>query len=422
MISAEGVAARLDALGEVGVRPEGVFRLAWTGEDATTGVWFEHQAAAAGLRAERDPAGNRWACPDSESPWWAVGSHLDSVRGGGRFDGPLGVACGFEIASGAELSRPIAVLSFADEEGARFNTPTFGSKALAGRLDVATVLARRDEDGVAVADAMRAAGVDPGGIADAPAWLQKLAGFVEIHIDQTTELARAGEPVGVVSSLAARTRLEVTLTGRADHAGTTPRSERRDALAAAARLIVGAEEAAAAASSRDRDPRSLGHGDPRPLGHGDSGQLTITASRIITKPNAPTTIAAEVRLWIDARAPGFAAIDAWRTRLDSLVGELEERTGVAIEVAVASRSDPREFAGEVRSALARAAEEVLGHRPPELVCFAGHDAGVLAEHVPAGMLLVRNPTGVSHSPHEAVSLADAAIAARVVQRALGLVG
>jgi N-carbamoyl-L-amino-acid hydrolase len=419
VISGEDLGVRMDALGDVGVRPDGVFRLAWTAEDAATGAWFEEQAEGTGLRVARDPAGNRWACPDAEPPWWAVGSHLDSVRGGGRFDGPLGVACGFEIAAAAARGargrgagaaagrsrRPVAVLSFADEEGARFNTPTFGSKVLAGRLDLASVLARRDDEGVALADAMRAAGVDPGGLADASAWLEKLAGFIEIHIDQTTELARAGEPIGVVSALAARTRLEVTLTGRADHAGTTPRAERRDALAAAARLIVGAEDLAA-------DPGSL---------DGDPGPLTITTSRIVARPNAPTTIAAEVRLWIDARAPRFAAVDAWRERFDALVGELEQRTGVAIKVGVASRSDPREFPGELRAALARAGEDVVGHPPPVLVCFAGHDAGVLAEHVPAGVLLVRNPTGVSHSPQEAVSLDDAAIAARVVQRALELV-
>jgi beta-ureidopropionase / N-carbamoyl-L-amino-acid hydrolase len=400
MITAEGLVARLDGLDEIGTGPDGVWRLAWTGEDAAARRWFEAQASGAGLRVARDPAGNLWACPDVEPPWWAVGSHLDSVRGGGRFDGPLGVACGFEIAqAGANGRRPIAVLSFADEEGARFNTPTFGSKALAGRLDVAAVLDRRDDDGVSLRDAMAAAGVDPGGIAKAPGWVERLAGFIEIHIDQTTELARAGVPVGVVRALAARTRLEVTLTGRADHAGTTPRAERRDALAAAARLIVGAEDL-----SLD----------------GDHGPLTVTASRIINKPNAPTTISAEVRLWIDARAPSFGAIDAWRSRLGELVGELQERTGVAIEIATASRSDPREFSGEVRAALSRATEEVVGQAAPELVCFAGHDAGVLAERVPAAMLLVRNPTGISHSPEEAVSLEDGAIAARVVDRALEL--
>ncbi len=401
MITTEALTVRFDALDDIGVGPEGVYRLAWTEEDALTRAWFERQAAEVGLRVERDPAGNLWACPDADPPWWGVGSHLDSVRGGGRFDGPLGVACAFEITAAG--GPPIAVVSFADEEGARFNTPTFGSKALVGRLDLPAVLERSDDDGVSLADAMRASGVDPDAIGRAPEWLRtRLAGFVEIHIDQTTELARAGEPVGVVSALAARTRLEVRLTGRADHAGTTPRSERRDALAAAARLIVGAEDLALKASSLD----------------GDHGPLTVTASRIITKPNAPTTIAAEVRLWIDARAPGFDAIDAWRARVDSLVGELAVRTGVEIEVAVASRSDARKFAPELRAALSRAAEDVLGHAPPELVCFAGHDAGVLAERVPAAMLFVRNPTGISHSPQETVSLEDAAVASEVVARAL----
>ena len=411
VITEETLAARFDALGDIGVGPEGVQRLAWTEEDAATRAWFERQAADVGLRVERDPAGNLWACPDAEPPWWAVGSHLDSVRGGGRFDGPLGVACGFEIA--ARCERPIAVLSFADEEGARFNTPTFGSKALAGRLDLPSVLERRDNDGVSLAEAMRAAGVEPDAIDAAPAWLKRLTGFIEIHIDQTTELARAGEPVGVVRALAARTRLEVRLTGQADHAGTTPRAERRDALSAAARLIVAAEDLAWSAAP---DGGALAGADSTL--DGDPAPLTVTASRIITKPNAPTTIASEVRLWIDARAPAFEAIDAWRARLDSSVSDLTERTGVEIELTVASRSDPREFAPKLRAALTRAAEELLGHAPAELLCFAGHDAGVLAEHVPAAMLFVRNPTGVSHSPEETVSLADAALAARVVARAL----
>jgi N-carbamoyl-L-amino-acid hydrolase len=404
MITAKGLAARMDSLAYIGVRAEGVYRMAWSGEDAATRAWFEEQATDAGLRVARDPVGNLWACPDTAAPWWGIGSHLDSVRGGGQFDGPLGVACGFEIA--AAVPQAVAVLSFADEEGARFNTPTFGSKALAGRLDLPAVLDRRDDDGMTLGAAMRAAGVDPGGIGEATAGLQRLRGFVEIHIDQTTELARAGQPVGVVSSLAARTRLEVRLTGRADHSGTTPQSERRDALSAAARLIVGAEDLAGAHSSLD----------------GDHPPLTVTVARIITKPNAPTTIAAEVRLWVDARAPSFAAIDGWRARLDELVGELEARTGVEIEVAVASRSDPREFSPELRAALARATEDVVGQSGPELVCYAGHDAGVLAERVPAAMLFVRNPTGVSHSPAETVDLEDAAIAARVVARALELAG
>ncbi len=407
MITAESLAHRLAGLDGIGNGADGVRRLAWTDEDAATRAWFDRQAADIGLRVERDPAGNLWACPDQDPPWWGVGSHLDSVRGGGHLDGPLGVACAFEIAAATSANaadaRPVAVVSFADEEGARWGTPTFGSKALVGRLDLPAVLSRRDDAGTALGDAIRAAGVDPDRIADATDWLERLTGFIEIHIDQTTDLARAGEPVGLVSALAARTRLEVTLHGRADHAGTTPRAERRDALAAAARLIVGAEDLASAGGS----------------GSGSGSAVTVTTSRILASPNAPTTIAAEVRLWIDARsAGGFAAIDAWRAELDDLTTEISARTRVEIEIAVASRSDAREFSPSLRAALARASDEVVGHAVPEVVCFAGHDAGILAERLPAAMLLVRNETGVSHSPAEDVDLADAAVAARVVERAL----
>jgi N-carbamoyl-L-amino-acid hydrolase len=390
VITAHALARRLAGLEGIGVGLHGVDRPAWTAQDAASRAWFEHQASETGLTVERDPAGNLWARPPSDPPWWAVGSHLDSVRAGGRFDGPLGVVCGFEIA--ASSPQPVAVISFADEEGARFNTPTFGSKALTGRLDLPRVLDRRDDQGTALGEAMRAAGVDPEAIAAASGWLSKLAGFVEVHIDQSTDVARAGMPAGIVSSLASRIRVEVDLRGRADHAGTTPRAERRDALSAAARMIVAAEDAA--------------------------GELTVTTARIVAEPNAPTTIAERVRIWTDARGEDSARIDDWLERVGAFAREHAVRSGVEISVTVASRSAGQTFSAPLRSALSRAGESLIGRTPPEVVCYAGHDAGVLAERIPAAMVLVRNATGISHSPDEAVELEDAAIAACVVRRAL----
>jgi N-carbamoyl-L-amino-acid hydrolase len=388
VIDAASLQRRLAGLEAIGVTAQGIYRLAWTPEDAACRAWFEAQAAAGGLRVQRDPAGNLWACPSHDAPWWGVGSHLDSVRGGGRYDGPLGVACGFEIA--AASGAPVAVISFADEEGARFNTPTFGSKALAGRLDLPALLARRDEHGIALGEAMRAAGVDPDRLTDAPAGLSRLRAFIEVHIDQTTAVDRAGVPTAVVSALAGRVRLEVTVRGQADHAGTTPREERRDALAAAARLIVAADE----------------------LGLESPG-LTVTTARIHVEPNAATTIASLVRLWIDGRSGDPETLEAWIAGLRHAADALAQRTGVELEITVASRSDGQPFDVGLRAALGRAAETLLGAQVPEHVCFAGHDAGVLAGRLPAAMLLVRNPTGVSHSPAEDVSLADAALAANV---------
>ncbi|MGH2715686.1 MAG: allantoate amidohydrolase, partial [Thermoleophilaceae bacterium] len=201
MIAAADMSARLEPLLPVGRGERGTARLAWSAEDAAAGDWFRAQAAGAGLRVERDPAGNLWAVPDSPPPWWALGSHLDTVREGGSFDGALGVAAAFEVAARADA--PVAVVSFADEEGARFNTPTFGSRALTGALDP-SVLERVDAGGVRLADAMRAAGVDPAGLGAAPEWLPRLRGFLELHIDQTTELERAGAPAGVVRGLVTR--------------------------------------------------------------------------------------------------------------------------------------------------------------------------------------------------------------------------
>jgi beta-ureidopropionase / N-carbamoyl-L-amino-acid hydrolase len=379
MIEAADLAERLETLAPIGRGPLGTTRLAWTEEDTATGEWFRAQAAGAGLRVERDPAGNLWAVPDTPPPWWAVGSHLDSVREGGSFDGALGVVAAFEVAAQA----PVAVISFADEEGARFNTPTFGSRALTGVLDL-SVLDRVDREGVRLADAMIAAGVDPAGIGAAPQWLPRLRGFVELHIDQTTELERAGLPAGVVRGLATRMRLRAEIEGRADHAGTTPPADRRDALAAAARLIVAA---------LDRS--------------GDG--LVATASRIEVEPNALTTVPARASVWLDARSPDADRVDAWRAEVEAL------DVGLPVTLALESRSPGCEFDAGLRSRLVALSEE-MGARAPEMDCYAGHDAGLIAARLPAAMVQVRNATGVSHSPSEHVELEDAAFGSELVLR------
>lgn len=388
-ITAADLAARMAGLEGIGATPEGTTRLAWSTETEACRAWFAGQAAASGLECESDPAGNLWATPAAEGPWWGLGSHLDSVRDGGIYDGPLGVVAAFEVA--ARAPAPLAVLCLADEEGARYNTPTFGSRALVGRLDVGEVLERRDENGVALRDAMAAAGVDPGGLAGAPEWLSRLRGFLELHIDQTRELAERGLPAGVVSSLASRLRLQVDLHGRADHAGTTRRDERRDAMSAAARLIVDAEGLAA-----------------------DTPDFVVTAARVLVEPNALTTVPSHVRLWFDARVPDAARVETWRAAVQARALEIQARTGVTIEVRTASSSAGITFDPAIRAALAAAA----GEGAAELVCFAGHDAGVLGERIPAGMIFVRNASGISHSPEEHVELTDAAVAATALLRAV----
>jgi N-carbamoyl-L-amino-acid hydrolase len=370
-------------LGEDG----GTTRLAWTREDEEAAAWFARRAAAIGRTLERDPAGNLWAVPDTEGPWWAAGSHLDSVRAGGRFDGALGVAAAFAVAEHA----PIAVISFADEEGARFNTPVFGSRALVGRLDIDDVLDRVDDHGVTLADAMAGAGVDPAGLGDAPRWLEKLRGFLELHIDQTRDIAADRSPAGVVMRLAARLRLQVEFAGRADHAGTTPREQRHDALAAAAQLIVRADGEAA---------QRLG--------------MVFTTGRLEIEPNAPTTVPSRARMWLDARSPEPETVESWRAAVTAEAERIADEAGVELTLRTASWSTGTEFPDEVRQALL----DGLAPPRPRVVCYAGHDAGIIAAARPAGMVLVRNETGISHSPDEDVSLADAAVAANALLAAV----
>ena len=373
VIGADELRDRLAGLGDAGP----VTRLAWTEELAAAEAWFGDQAAAAGLRVARDPAGSLWALPDGDGPWWATGSHLDSVRRGGRFDGPLGVAAGFAV---AERLPGVAVIAFADEEGARFNTPTFGSRALTGRLDVADVLARRDDDGVALADAMAAAGADPAGSPGRRAGWRGCAGSSSCTSTRPrTSSGSAPRPARSARSprgRGSRSPSPAAPTTRARRAA----AERRDALAAAAQVIVAADE--------------LAGGDP---------DFLVTATRIEVEPNAFTTVPSAVRLWIDARTPDPARLDAWRDALAARTGTV----AADVTLATASRSDGVSF--EVVDAFGEL---------PELVCFAGHDAGILAARIPAGMVFVRNPTGVSHAPEEDVSMDDAAVAATALLGAL----
>jgi N-carbamoyl-L-amino-acid hydrolase len=392
LITAADLAARLESLLAIGHSDRGTNRLAWTAEDQRAAAWFAEQAAALDMRTERDPAGNLWAMPSGSGPWWVVASHLDSVRDGGSFDGALGVAAGFAVAANSAV--PVAVVSFADEEGARFNTPTFGSKALTGMLDVEDVLARTDDDGVTLRAALAAAGVHPEGLRGAESWLERVRGLLELHIDQTVDVAATGRPAGVVTELASRLRLLAEVTGRADHAGTTRRAERADALAAAARLIVAAQDLAP-----------------------DDPDFVFTAARILVEPNAVTTIPARVRVWLDARSPSPQALADWKDALDAQAAALAGSTHVGVDLQVASRGPGIEFDAEVRAVLHAASEE-LGEPAPDVLCFAGHDAGIVARHRPAGMVFVRNASGVSHSPAEHVELEDAAFAANVVLTAL----
>ena len=383
-------------LAEVGRDPDGGWtRLAWTEEDRLARAWFEAEASARGLTVERDPAGNLWAWwpgPDpgadgeDPEPVVAVGSHLDTVRSGGAYDGALGVVGGLLAVGelnerGVEPRRPVAVVAFADEEGGRFGVPTFGSRVLAGALDPAELLARVDQDGTGVAEALAAAGLDPDAFGPDPARLGRLAAFVELHVEQGRGLADLGQPVALGTGIWSHGRWRLTLTGEANHAGTTRLADRRDPMLGLAAAVLAARAAAA----------ELGG--------------VATVGRVVVEPNSANSVPGRVSAWLDARAEEEQRLDWLVAAFQAAVEDAAGREGLAVELVCESRSPgvtlDRDLAARLDACL-----RARGLEPAALPTAAGHDAGALAAAVPTAMLFVRNPTGVSHSPAETAALDD----------------
>jgi len=356
----------------------GYRRFAWTREDAALREWFAAAAAARGLDVTTDRAGNQWAWwgdPDANGPGVVAGSHLDSVPDGGAFDGPLGVISAFAALDGLRAdgfvpARPVGVVSFGDEEGARFGVACAGSRLLTGALPADRALALRDGDGVTMANAMRSSGFTAGEAGRDEETLRRVGVFVELHVEQGRGLAGLDRPVAVGSSIWPHGRWRFELAGEANHAGTTALADRSDPMLDLAAAIVRARELAA-----------------------DFGVLA-TCGKIRVEPNGVNAIPSRVTGWLDARG---ADPDAVRAMVAEFRGTLSGRS-----VTEESWTDPTSFDSFLVSRLA-----VLLDRAPVLPTGAGHDAGILANAgVPAAMLFVRNPTGVSHSPDEHASRDD----------------
>jgi beta-ureidopropionase / N-carbamoyl-L-amino-acid hydrolase len=382
-------------LAAIGRDPAGGWtRLAWTDEDRAARSWFESEATARGLTVDQDRAGNLWA-------WWAgpeggpgvgsggvvaVGSHLDTVRGGGAYDGALGVvsgllALGELIQRGVAPRRPVAVVAFADEEGGRFGVPTFGSRLLTGALDPADMLERTDQDGVTVARALAAAGLDPAGVGADRARVGRLGAFVELHVEQGRGLVDLGRPVALGTGIWPHGRWRLTLTGEANHAGTTRLADRRDPMLGLAAAVLAARAAAT----------ELG--------------AVATVGRVVVAPNSANSVPARVSAWLDARAEQDQTLDWLVAAFQAAVEEAAGRNGLAVELAPESRSPAVEFDQDL-TARVYACLRGSGLEPAALPTAAGHDAGSLAAAVPTAMLFVRNPTGASHSPQESAELDD----------------
>lgn len=386
----------LDALAAITDEPPGLTRTflspALELAKAQTAQWMR----AAGMSVHEDQAGNligRVDCGDATAGTVACGSHLDTVRNAGRFDGAMGVVAAILAAERAAARGPLPyhleVVAFSDEEGVRFHTTYLGSRFYTGRLWEAE-RACADAEGITVAQAIAAH--TPKFPAPVP---RRLLGYVEAHIEQGPVLESVGLPLGLVTAITGQTRARVTITGRAGHAGTTPMALRRDALTGAAECVLLAEEMA------KREPGLVA----------TVGQLELAAP-------ASNVIPGEAWFTLDIRDPDDAARERFRRRLFSEIQQRMEARGLATRIETALDSPAVACDSGLGDALARVVERTQG-QCPRLVSGAGHDAVVLAEVTRAAMLFVRCRDGSSHHPDEFATAEDIALATDVLAEFLG---
>ncbi len=366
-------------------RRGGYSRHVFDDPEAQMREWFLAQAQRRGLNTETDRNGNLWA-------WWGIpgpgavvsGSHLDSVPGGGAFDGPLGIVSSLLAIDelrvrGVTPRVPIALVCFAEEEGGRFGLPCLGSKLMTGAAEPEAVRRLHDPDGTSYADAARRMGFDAGGIGRDPERLANIGAFVELHVEQG-RLLHAADPaaaVAVGSQIVAHGRWRITLTGEGNHAGTTRPADRHDPMLPAAAAVLAAR-------------RAIGH----------HAGAVATIGRLQPTPGGTNVIASSVDAWLDVRHADAVATATVVDEIVAAVREEAEAEGCSVVVHRESMSDQVMFDPALTMGLA--AQLAV----PVIPTGAGHDAGVLAPHVPSTMLFVRNPSGVSHAPGEHAETAD----------------
>lgn len=368
----------------------GYRRYAWNDADRATRRWFQEQAEERGLAVERHASGNLLA-------WWdgaaadrdravLTGSHLDSVPDGGAFDGPLGVVsalCAVDLLreKGVAPKRALAVAVFTDEEGARFGLSCVGSRLLSGLLDPQTARELCDADGITLGDAMLAAEFYPNEMDGQSLDLSRFSAFVELHIEQGRGLVDLGSSVGLATAIWPHGRWRCSFRGEANHAGTTRLVDRCDPMLPFAATALAVRGAAAAAGA------------------------LATCGRVSIEPNATNGVPSAVHAWLDARAPDHATLERLVEVISAAAVSAANAHGVTLEIVRESYTPEVRFETDLRILMARALR-ARGLAAPELATGAGHDAGILSASMPTGMIFVRNPTGVSHSPAEHAELVD----------------
>ncbi|WP_394138316.1 M20 family metallo-hydrolase [Cytobacillus oceanisediminis] len=387
-------------------RPEGFCRLGYSEEEWQAIEVFVSIAEEIGLKVRRDEAGNaiaRWETEEKgteDSPAAAVGSHVDTVKGGGGYDGVAGVLCGLAAIKklkeeGFVPVSPIEVICFASEESSRFGVSTIGSKAMSGLLNKDDLADVPDEDGITIRQAVEGMGISWDAIDQAERPETALKSFIELHIEQGTRVEDAGAEFGAVTAVACPIRLKIMIKGQMGHTGTTPMGNRKDALVAVSPLITFISETAASLTSSSEVP------------------IVATASTIELKPNVMTVIPGIVELGVDIRSVD----DDLKREMERLIrqkcSQLSSEFGVTMEVNTLVHNPSIQLDDGVRKKLQHAGES-LGYKAFVLESGAGHDVMNMAAKWPSGLIFIPCKNGLSHHPEEFASLEDLEMGTHII--------
>jgi hydantoinase/carbamoylase family amidase len=402
------VNAHLDELARIGALPisgdgwTGVERLVFTPEDMQAREYVKEVMARAGLEVRVDAIGNiigRLEGRAPGAPAVMTGSHIDTTRYAGQYDGTVGVLGGIEalraigaLPPDARPKHSIEVVVFTSEEPARFGMGLLGSKAMTGALSRDDLDRLVDQNGVTLAEAMRQVGLDPEQLRDARLASGQLKAFVELHIEQGAVLESRGVPVGLVTVIAAPTDFRATLTGRSGHSGSTPMSLRRDAGAAAAEVVLAVERAALESPS----PNTVG-----------------TVGVVAIGPGAINVVPGTAILDVDIRDSDGRAKDAAVERVQADIEAICRRRNIEHRIETLTRLEP--------ISADQAIQDVIGRRCRDsgvdflpMVSGAFHDAMAIAEVAPMGMIFVPSRAGVSHHPEEYTSPDEIALGTQLL--------
>jgi len=396
----EEIAGRITELGAISESKAHLTRLFLTSEHRAAADLILGWMRDAGMRAHIDAIGNVCGRYEGERPGLPclmLGSHYDTVRDAGEWDGPLGLITAISCVAnlnrnGRRMPFAIEVVGFADEEGVRFASTLLGSRAVAGTFDE-SVLSARDQAGIALRDALKDFGLDPGHIGVAARRRRELLAYLELHIEQGPVLEEQQLPIGVVTAIAGATRLSVRLAGMAGHAGTVPMALRRDALTGAAECIGAIEE----------------------FCRTDDGGLVGTVGYIHAAPGATNVIPGQVSFTMDIRAPTDQRRKRAVTDMVRRIEAIAKRRKLELQLNVTHENRTVPCAPWLKEQIAEAIA-AEGFRVFELPSGAGHDGMAMIDVADVGMIFVRCRGGVSHHPDEHVELADADAGARVLLR------